>query len=123
MCKNFLLMHGGIMIEIFNVRPINKGNIGASCSIYVKPWDLEINDLTVFQQGVNKWVSFPRKKYETNTGETKYSDYLAFRDPQKMTRLRKLVLDAVDDYILKNGDLVPESPIKEGPNPFDMDIL
>lgn len=111
------------MIEIFNVRPINKGNIVASCSVYVKPWDYDFHKVTIFQQGENKWVSFAREKYETKDGEIKYNDLGGFRDQQKTNRFRKQVVKAIEDYIAKNGALEPEDPIKDEPNPFDADWL
>ncbi len=106
------------MIEIFNIQPIHKGDLLASCSVEIRPWKLKIHKVTVFQKGVQRWISLPRDKYESN-GETKYTDLLEFTDNGAKGRFRDQILEAVDAYMNKNGDLVPEDVIKEtDPFPF-----
>jgi hypothetical protein len=106
------------MIEIFNINPIHKGDLLASCSVEIKPWKLKIHKITVFQKGVNRWISLPREKYESN-GETKYNDVLEFTDSGASARFRAQIMDAVDKYIADHGDLTPEDVIKDDePLPF-----
>lgn len=106
------------MIEVFNVYPIHKGDLLASCSVEIKPWKLKIHKVTVFQKGLNRWVCLPREKYEA-AGETKYNDLMEFTDAGAVKRFRDQIMAAVDAYIEKNGDLVPENVIKEDePFPF-----
>jgi len=100
------------MIEVFNIYPIHKGDLLASCSVEIKPWKLKIHKVTVFQKGLNRWISLPREKYESN-GETKYNDLLEFTDAGATKRFRDQVMQAVDAYIQKNGDLAPEDVVKE----------
>jgi hypothetical protein len=100
------------MIEIFNVNPINKGDLLASCSIHIQPWKLKIHKVMVFQKGINRWVSFPREKYEVG-GETKYTDLMELTDPGATKRFRDQVVEAVEAYIAQNGDMVPEDVIKD----------
>lgn len=100
------------MIEVVSVNPINKGDILASVSVHIKPWKLKIHDITVVQKGANRWVNLPQKKYEAN-GETKYSKQLEFDDAATEKRFRDQILQAVDLYITRNGDLVPEDVVKE----------
>lgn len=106
------------MINVFNVNPINKGDILASCSVEITPWKIKIHKIVVFQKGSNRWISLPREKYESN-GETKYTDLLEFTDNGARQRFRDQIMFAIDDYIMKNGDLSPEDVIKEDePFPF-----
>jgi len=106
------------MIEVSNVFPINKGDLLASCSVEIKPWKLKIHKVVVFQKGINRWVSLPREKYEAN-GETKYNDLMEFTDSGATKRFRDQIMQAIDEYIEKNGDMVPEDVIKEDePFPF-----
>lgn len=107
------------MIEIINVNPINKGDMLASVSVHIKPWKFKIHKIAVFQKGQNRWVSLPREKYETREGETKYNDLMEFDDPAVSKRFRDQIMQAVDAYIMRNGDLVPEDVVKENePFPF-----
>ncbi len=106
------------MIEIFNIRTIHKGDLVASCSVEIKPWRLKIHKITVLQKGMNRWVSLPRERYESN-GETKYADLMEFTDAGASSRFRDQILEAIDRYILEHGDLLPEDIIKEHePFPF-----
>lgn len=61
---------------------------------------------------MNRWISLPREKYES-AGETKYTDLLEFTDNGAKQRFRDQIMAAIDDYIMKNGDLSPEDVIKE----------
>lgn len=106
------------MIEIFNINPIYKGDLLASCSVEIKPWKLKIHGIVVFQKGSQRWISLPREKYEVN-GETKYKDLMEFTDQGAAKRFRDQIMEAVDAYVAKNGDLMPEDVIKENdPFPF-----
>ena len=107
------------MIDIFNINPINKGDILASCSVHIKPWKQKIHKVMIFQKGQNRWVSLPREKYETRDGEVKYNDLIEFDDAGATKRFRDQVMQAVDAYIMRNGDLVPEDVVKDNePFPF-----
>jgi hypothetical protein len=100
------------MIEVISVNPINKGDILASVSVHIKPWKLKIHEIMVFQKGVNRWVNLPQRKYETN-GEAKYSKLMEWDDGGVDKRFRDQIMKAVDEYIMRNGDLVPEDVVKE----------
>ncbi len=100
-----------IMIEVFNINPINRGDLLASCSVHIIPWKLKIHKINIFQKGAKQWISLPREKYEVS-GETKYSDLLEFTDLGATKRFRDQIMDAVDSYIKKNGTLQPEDVIK-----------
>lgn len=106
------------MIEIISVNPINKGDILATVSVAIKPWKLKIHEVMVIQKGANRWVNLPSRKYESN-GETKYAKQLEFDDAAVEKRFRDQIMAAVDEYIMRNGDLVPEDVVKEDePFPF-----
>jgi DNA-binding cell septation regulator SpoVG len=106
------------MIEVISVNPINKGDMLASVSVAIRPWKLKIHEITVMQKGVNRWVNLPQRKYEAN-GETKYAKQLEFDDAGVEKRFRDQIMAAVDEYIMRNGDLVPEDVVKEEePFPF-----
>ena len=107
------------MIEVTNIRPINKGNILASVSVAIHPWKLTIHRIMVMQQGLNRWINMPGNKFETSTGETKWEEHLEFMDSSVKARFRDQIMKVIDEYIERNGDLIPEDIIKENePLPF-----
>ena len=105
------------MIEVIGVNPINKGDILATVSVAIKPWKLKIHEVMVIQKGANRWVNLPQRRYEVN-GETKYAKLLEFDDQSVEKRFRDQIMASVDDYIMRNGDLIPEDVVKEEPFPF-----
>ncbi len=106
------------MIDIVSVHPINKGDLLATVSVAIRPWKMKIHEVIVMQKGANRWVSLPSRKYESN-GETKYQKLLEFDDSAVEKRFRDQIMQAVDDYIEKNGDLQPEDVVKaDEPFPF-----
>ena len=106
------------MIEVISVNPINKGDILATVSVAIRPWKLKIHEVMVIQKGANRWVNLPQRRYEVN-GETKYAKLLEFDDAAVEKRFRDQVMASVDEYIMRNGDLVPEDVVKEEePFPF-----
>lgn len=100
------------MIEVFNIYPINKGDVLASVSVAIKPWHMKIHKIMVMQKGVNRWVNLPQERFESK-GETKYTKLIEFDDPGSDKRFRDQIMAAIDAYIQKNGDLTPEDVIKE----------
>ena len=72
----------------------------------------------VMQKGVNRWCNLPQRKFEKD-GETKYMKLLEFDDAAAEKRFRDQIMQAVDEYTNKRGDLLPEDVIKEDePFPF-----
>lgn len=108
------------MIEISNIFPIHKGDLMATCSVSIKPWEMTYHKVTIWQKGANKWVTMPREKYENREGETKYNELIEFHTTSSKKRFSKQVIDAVDKYIEEEGDFTPQPLIKEGvPLPWD----
>ncbi len=73
---------------------------------------MTFHEVMVVQKGANRWVNLPSRKYESN-GETKYQKLMEFDDSAVEKRFRDQIMQAVDAYIMKNGDLVPEDVIKD----------
>jgi hypothetical protein len=65
-------------MEIINYRPINKGALLGSFTVYVPEWGVEIKDMLHFKSGNKEWTSFPGKEYEKE-GKKKYAPYIYFR--------------------------------------------
>ncbi len=101
------------MIEISNIFPIHKGDLMATCSVSIKPWEMTFHKVTIWQKGVNKWITLPREKYETRDGDTKYNDLIEFHTPASKKRFSEQVIAAVDKYIEQQGDFTPQALIRE----------
>ena len=95
-------------IEICNVKPLYKGDIMATCDVYIPASDLEFNDILIFQKGDNRWISMPSKKNE-KTGV--YKEMCGFRNPGKQRRFRDQVMAQIEEYLVKNPDLKPEPAV------------
>ena len=100
------------MIEVSNINPINKGNVLASCSVYIKPWHVLFHEVLIFEKGANRWISLPSRKYEAN-GETKYVELVSFDSDAVKRRFRDQIMTAVDKFLAGNPDCTPEDVIKE----------
>lgn len=100
-------------VVVFNINPVHKGDILASCSVHIKPWHLKINEVLVFEKGANRWVSLPSRKYLANDNTEKYAPLLEFDEPGMLKKFRDHIMDAVDRYIAANGSLEPVDPLKD----------
>lgn len=101
------------LIEISNIFPIHKGDLMATCSVQIKPWGMTFHKVTVWQKGVNRWISLPREKYENREGETKYNDLIQFDDNNAKKRFSDQIITAVNEYIENEGDFTPQALITE----------
>lgn len=100
------------MIEISNINPIQKNNLLATCTVYIKPWKIFLHEVTIFEKGQNRWVGMPSRAYEQN-GEKKYVELITFEGDAVKKRFRDQICHAVDKYLLSNPDCKPEDVIKE----------
>lgn len=84
------------MIEIKNVRQINKGVLVASCDVYIAPWHLTLHEVKIFEQGDKRWISLPTKEVVDPTGVKKYFPLVSFDTEELKNRLRDQVMGAFD---------------------------
>lgn len=99
------------MIEIQNIKKIEKGPLIASCSIHIIPWCMTMHEVKIFQQGANKWVSLPCRDQINNDGTKKYIDLLSFDTDDVRNRFRAQILKAFDEYLKTNPNMDPEPVI------------
>lgn len=101
------------MLEVENIRAINKGNLLATCDVHIKPWRTTLHDIKIFQKGNSRWISLPSKEYTNDAGEKKYTELVTFDNDGIKERFRDQIMRAVEAYIASNPDLKPEDIIKE----------
>ena len=97
------------MIQILGYREINKGAVLGTVNIKIVKWGLNVNRITVFQKGNNRWISFPSESYESE-GEKKYFPLVKFEDRETMDRFTRNVLESLDKYL---SDLTRQEKPKE----------
>lgn len=88
-------------IVISNVEIVNKHALYATCDVYIKPWDLTLFEVCVFQKGNQRWVGMPSKKMEKD-GEVSYKALMGFKSDARMKKFRDGVMKAVDAHLLAN---------------------
>jgi DNA-binding cell septation regulator SpoVG len=107
------------MIEIKNIRAINKGSLLASCEVHIAPWQLTLHDVKIFEKGTNRWIGMPAKETTNEAGEKKYYELVTFDSEAVKIRFRTQIMGAVDKFLASNPDMKPEDLIKEDePLPF-----
>lgn len=102
------------MIEVSNINAVQKGSLLATCDVYIVPWDMELNEVKVFQKGANRWLGMPAREFTNNAGEKKYIELVNFRKEATKNRFRSQIMGAIDKYLENNPDMKPEDVIKEG---------
>ena len=101
------------MIEVFNINPVNKGSLLATCDVYIGPWDQELREIKIFEKGQNRWLGMPAREFVNSMGEKKYVELIDFRREATKNRFRAQIMGAVDKYLAENPDLTPDDVIKE----------
>jgi hypothetical protein len=101
------------MLEIDNVKQINKGALVAVLNVRIVEWKITLYEIKVFQKGENRWLGMPCKEVITQAGEKKYFELVQFdRDDDVKTRFRDEVLAAFDKYSDCGTNVKTASPIK-----------
>ena len=100
------------MLEIQNIRPVNKGNLLATCDVRIVPWKYTFLGVKIFEKGQNRWINMPTIQKEIN-GEVKYIETGKWDNEGLQNRFRSQIMGAVDKFLADNPDMKPEDAIKE----------
>lgn len=107
------------MLEVQNINAVNKGSLLATCDVHIKPWQLTLHEVKIFQKGNNRWIGMPAKDFTDQYGEKKYTDLITFDNDGVKNRFRSQIMGAVDKFLSDNPDMTPEDVIKADDNvPF-----
>lgn len=101
------------MIEVQNINAVNKGTLLATCDVHIIPWKLTFHDVKIFEKGANRWINLPCKEFTNDMGEKKYTEMISFDNEGVKNRFRNQIMGAIDKYLAKNPDMVPEALINE----------
>ncbi len=100
------------MIEIYNINPVQKGTLLATCDVYIQPWDMELSEIKIFQKGTNRWIGMPAKEFVNDLGEKKFIELVNFRKVGTKNRFRSQIMGAVDKFLSENPNMTPPDVIK-----------
>lgn len=106
------------MIHIENINAVQKGSLLATCDVYIAPWDMEINEVKIFEKGANRWLGLPSREFINQAGEKKYVELINFRKESTKSRFRAQILAAVDAFLQSNPEMTPQDIIREEELPF-----
>lgn len=105
------------MIEITHYKPFENSAKLATFSIKVPKWgNFLIRELSLFQKGSHKWISFPSRQYEAD-GKKKYFSFNGFEDQKMNEAFQDQVLKAIDKY-LQSQNNQQQLPIGNEEIPF-----
>lgn len=105
------------MIQVQNIKAINKNSLLAICDVHIAPWRLTLKEVKIFQKGANRWISLPTKEVLKPGGEKIYVELISFDTEAIKDRFRHQIMEVIDKYLLDNPEMKEEDVIK-----FDDDL-
>ena len=109
---------GDNVIEVQNIKRLDKGSLLAVCNVRIVPWKTTFRDVKIFQKGANRWIALPsREIVNPTTNEKYYFEMITFDTEEIKNRFRDQITAAIDEFLEKNSDMKPEDVIK-----FDDDL-
>lgn len=104
---------GDNVIEVQNIKALNKGSLLAVCNVRIVPWKMTFKDVKIFQKGANRWIALPsREVVNPTTNEKSYFEMITFDSEDIKNRFRDQIMAAIDTYLEQNPDMKPEDAIK-----------
>lgn len=91
-------------MKILSYKPIAKGFLLGICNVEL-PSGMEVREVTIFQKGDNRWISFPSRKYQKD-GKDQFFPLIRL-DAEKMKKFQTQLLDALDTWISDNPIIAP----------------
>lgn len=99
-------------IEVINYKPFEKGSLVAFVDLYVPKMGLEIYGCSIHRKDDGRWLNLPSKEYQDKeTGETKWSSVIRFRDKDHFAKFCKAALHVVDEHVRQNQAPAPTQPM------------
>lgn len=85
-------------MEILNYHEAIKGSKLGHFQVCINSWREIVIDMTLFQKGSHRWISFPTTKYEKD-GKVLYKPMVKFKNPATHKAFETKVLELLDKYI------------------------
>jgi hypothetical protein len=97
-------------IEMVNFRKYEKNSLQGFLTIRLTGVSLEIRDIALHQKDMSRWLQMPSRPYEKD-GEQKWAYVIRFYDKERWEKFQKLVLEALDAFLVTKGDQPPDDDI------------
>lgn len=108
---------GNDMIEVSNIKQINKGTLLASCDVRIAPWKMTLKEVKIFEKGTQRWIGLPSREYLEND-EKKYIELISFDNNDIKTRFRDQIMKEINLFLQRNPEMKPDDVIQDGDLPF-----
>lgn len=89
-----------ILVEVGQYKPINKGFLVGTFSLYIVEPGIKILNCSLFSKNGNDWVSFPSICIKKENQPNSYIPYITFSVREYKDRLTAAVLLALQPYIV-----------------------
>jgi hypothetical protein len=98
-------------IEIVDFRKYEKNSLQGFLTIRMDGVGLEIRDIALHQKDISRWLQMPSKPYKDGDGNNKWSYIIHFYDKDRWNQFQKLALEALDTFLVAEGDQPPDEDI------------
>lgn len=86
------------MIEIKNVKLVQKGALLATCDVSMPDKKMTLKDVRIFEKYPNRWVTMPCRDYVNDAQEKKYFEVVVFDSESYKQEFSKMILHAFEEY-------------------------
>lgn len=93
-------------IEVVKAKRVNKGCLSGSLDILIPTWGLQINGITIWSKGGQRWVNMPSWKFEDGDGKECFAPYVKITCPERYKKFKGLIMEHWDKWCQQN----PEHP-------------
>lgn len=86
-------------MKVLKYKEINRNSLRGTFDLKIDKWGgFIIRDMSFFQKGNNRWISFPSRPYDKD-GEKKYYNLNLFENPETMREFQSKALQSLDQYL------------------------
>lgn len=101
------------MLEVTNIQAVNKGSLLCKCDVHIKPWQMTLREICVFEKGTNRWIALPSKETDDGFGGKKFNEMIVFDTDAVKNRFRNQIMGAIDKFLKENPEMKAPDVIKE----------
>lgn len=103
------------MFKILRANKIDKGSLKFTLDISIAKWGgFCIYGIQIFEKDGRRWISFPSKKVELPSGETRFLPYVRFEERTVQDQFSAKVMESFEAWIAQ-GNRPQEYQAKEPP--------
>ena len=106
-----------MMFKILRVNKVDKGSLQFTLDISVPKWgNFAVYGLQIMQKEGRRWLSFPSKKVELPSGETRFLPYCRFESRETHDAFSSKVFESLEAWLAAGN--VPQQYVPKEPAPI-----